>query len=226
MFFYTSCMRARVPFPEMGPWLRYHKWISFCQFCPTVWLSSQVCPLSFFFTIYFAPFHTSPSSVVSVRDSIAPLFSLLPTKSDYINNYLSITLCYILVSCLTRQVALNRLTPLGICPRQRTGLHQVIHTPSCLRRHSLNTFYKSVGVSALILWKNARLPHLFFFLCRRWNRVGVHSEQFDKGSDWAERKERKSRVCQIQLIFFFLLIKRFPVYVTVQKLIDRCKRTR
>lgn len=40
------------------------------------------------------------------------------------------------------------------------------------------------------------------FLCRRWNRVGVHSEQFDKGSNWAERKERKSRVCQIQLISF------------------------
>jgi len=57
------------------------------------------------------------------------------------------------------------------------------------------------------------------FLCWRWNRVGVHSEQFDKGSDWAERKERKSRVCQIQLIL--LLIKRFLIYVTVQKLIDR-----
>lgn len=52
----------------------------------------------------------------------------------------------------------------------------------------------------------------------------MHSEQFDKGSDWAERKERKSRVCQIQL--FLLSIKRFPVYVTVQNLIDRCKRTR
>lgn len=38
--------------------------------------------------------------------------------------------------------SLNRLAPLGICPRQRTGLHQVIYTPSCLRRLSLNTFYK------------------------------------------------------------------------------------
>lgn len=165
--FFTPRVCARVSlFPK---WVHDLGTISgslFASFVLRCGSRHKFAPSLFFFTIYFAPFHTSPSSVVSVRDSIAPLFSLLPTKSDYINNYLSITLCYILVSCLTRQVALNRLTPLGICPRQRTGLHQVIHTPSCLRRHSLNTFYKSVGVSALILWKNARLPHLFFSLSK------------------------------------------------------------
>lgn len=59
----------------------------------------------------------------------------------------------------------------------------------------------------------------------------MHSEQFDKGSDRVERKERKSRVRQIRLtLFFFPLcgLQTLPgEYVTpLQDLIDRCECTR
>jgi len=126
-------MRARVPFPE---WVNDLGTIS-GSFLPVLFYGfRQVCPL---FLQFISPRFTSPSSVVSVRDSIAPLF--LPT-SDYINNYLSITLCYILVSCLTRRFAQSASSIRYKSPRQHTGLHQVIHTPSCFRRLFLNTFYK------------------------------------------------------------------------------------
>lgn len=55
-----------------------------------------------FFTVCIAPVYISPPSVIPVRDSTVPIFVCLSTKSDYINNYLSIILCYILVSRLTR----------------------------------------------------------------------------------------------------------------------------
>lgn len=141
IWFYTLVYaRARVPFPE---WIRDLGAISgslFAQFRPTVWPSSKVSlpRLSFFF--FYNLFRlVSHFPVIRrfrprLRCPFVFFFSFAYFRSDYINNYLSITFMLHFGFPFNATIRSNRLAPLGICPRQHTGLHQVIHTPSCLRR--------------------------------------------------------------------------------------------